>query len=977
MIEVNDKKFVFGKIVACFLVGLIVGALLVGAVSVSADEGTPLFEDDFSELNLNNWIISGSPSPRVLASVEGRTGVFDNNGDGWCDSNAVSKDTFSFPKGFTMESDVYVSVTNMAGCWDTAAIAVTRNDATPYEPSDCPGEYYYNFGVRFRLYYAGDACWCTPSELRRHAYFDLGLYTEDESGEGENYINADDYINGWHNLKIVVGEDRFVSFYCDDDLIYTSEKRIHEDALQNEKIYLGERSSGSAGKVYHDYIKVYGGEEELPDLTVSSKDITFSNPTPAAGETVTITATIHNIGNADANDVVVQFFDGDPDNGGTQIEDDQTIDSTGGNGGTETAQVEWTAISGSHDIYVIVDPYDDISESDENNNEAFKEIKNAPSYPPREDIIFLKKPFIIGDPDNDGENEIIKWDGKELKIIKYDLDSEEWTEEAKYQLDKTISTVAIKNLYNNDGDNEVIIGTQSVTGSIIILKYGNGVFMEIERIDISQYILRTVKIIEIKDLNADGQNEIVVLQSWVSDEMFTVDSLTVCKKTDNGWKTEDLFSQFDMPLVDTRFTDVDIGDVNHDGRPEIVLGMGKLVYTPDIPSFSASGYIYLFYYKAGEWKKEKINPIFGDATFIGKYPTSITIGDGKGDDITRIYAGLDTGEAIEYEYNNGHWIEAKLEGSTARGPISSVIADDSNNNGLKDVLIVSNNFYSMIKTIQSRAIIFEYDVGWEEIKVVAEDEQSFYSAEVGDAKNWGINSILILRGLTLLTCTATCPVDLEIKGPAGLIIGKQLNEFSMATYEEIDINGDGDPDDIITIPNRKVGIYQITVIPEPDAKPTDTYTLKVSAGDTTIVLAENVPISDIPNQPYIIRSAEEGIIQIIPATVRIEPETLNLARKGVFTAFIQLPEGYNVSDINISSVECKCASAIKGVIVHGGEGGHHGKGYIGDTLKVKFNRQDLREDLPTGDEVEMIVTGRLFDGTPFEGNDVIRVIDQG
>jgi FKBP-type peptidyl-prolyl cis-trans isomerase len=44
---------------------------------------------------------------------------------------------------------------------------------------------------------------------------------------------------------------------------------------------------------------------------------------------------------------------------------------------------------------------------------------------------------------------------------------------------------------------------------------------------------------------------------------------------------------------------------------------------------------------------------------------------------------------------------------------------------------------------------------------------------------------------------------------------------------------------------------------------------------------------------------------------------------------------------------------------------------------AKFDREDLREDLPTGDEVEMKVTGKLFDGRAFEGSDIIRVIDKG
>jgi hypothetical protein len=100
----------------------------------------------------------------------------------------------------------------------------------------------------------------------------------------------------------------------------------------------------------------------------------------------------------------------------------------------------------------------------------------------------------------------------------------------------------------------------------------------------------------------------------------------------------------------------------------------------------------------------------------------------------------------------------------------------------------------------------------------------------------------------------TCPVDFSITDPDGLIVSKQSNEIPGATYTETDINEDGDPDDIIIIPNRKIGNYQITVIPEPDAEPTDRYTLEVSTGDTTTLLAENVSVSEIPEEPYIFES---------------------------------------------------------------------------------------------------------------------------
>jgi len=308
------EKDVRYNVVACAFVLLVIGSIFAGAVSVSAEEGTTIFEDDFSALNLDNWSPFGSPSPRVLASVEGRNGVFDNNGDSWCDSGVVSKDTFSFPNGFTMESDIYVKVTNMAGCWDAAVIGLTKENTPYWDHPNCPGEGYYT-GLVFGIFYTGDACWATPPEKRRHAYFRIGLYTEDGTGEGPGSyaINADDYINGWHNLKIVVGEDRFVSFYCDDNLIYKSEKRIHEDILLDKKIYLGQRSCGwSAGKAYHDYIRIdKGGEEGKPDLMVSDLS---AEPSPCiAGRDATFRFKISNVGEkpipAGSYTVYLDFYD--------------------------------------------------------------------------------------------------------------------------------------------------------------------------------------------------------------------------------------------------------------------------------------------------------------------------------------------------------------------------------------------------------------------------------------------------------------------------------------------------------------------------------------------------------------------------------------------------------------------------------------------------------------------------------------------
>ena len=110
----------------------------------------------------------------------------------------------------------------------------------------------------------------------------------------------------------------------------------------------------------------------------------------------------------------------------------------------------------------------------------------------------------------------------------------------------------------------------------------------------------------------------------------------------------------------------------------------------------------------------------------------------------------------------------------------------------------------------------------------------------------------------------------------------------------------------------------------------------------------------------------QGIVESgVQANVTIKPETLDLNSKGLFTAFITLPESYNIADIDISTVVCEGAPAVKGMVADDNK-------YI-----AKFDREDLREDLPTGEEVKMRVTGKLYDETSFEGLDRIRVIAQG
>jgi hypothetical protein len=112
----------------------------------------------------------------------------------------------------------------------------------------------------------------------------------------------------------------------------------------------------------------------------------------------------------------------------------------------------------------------------------------------------------------------------------------------------------------------------------------------------------------------------------------------------------------------------------------------------------------------------------------------------------------------------------------------------------------------------------------------------------------------------------------------------------------------------------------------------------------------------------------------IEAMVDIDPDTLNLNSKGKWiTCYIELPEGYDVDDIDVSTI--KLNDQVPAESHPTGIGDEDDDGV--PDLMVKFDREAVQEILQAGDEVEITVTGELEDETPFEGSDTIRVIDKG
>lgn len=100
--------------------------------------------------------------------------------------------------------------------------------------------------------------------------------------------------------------------------------------------------------------------------------------------------------------------------------------------------------------------------------------------------------------------------------------------------------------------------------------------------------------------------------------------------------------------------------------------------------------------------------------------------------------------------------------------------------------------------------------------------------------------------------------------------------------------------------------------------------------------------------------------EVITACVRIIPRVINLKRPHIFAALIKLPEGYDHDSIDVSTVVCEGAPAIWGFALPWF--------YV-----ALFRTQDLVGVSP-GYGVELMVTGQLYDSTPFCGYGTVCVI---
>ncbi len=118
---------------------------------------------------------------------------------------------------------------------------------------------------------------------------------------------------------------------------------------------------------------------------------------------------------------------------------------------------------------------------------------------------------------------------------------------------------------------------------------------------------------------------------------------------------------------------------------------------------------------------------------------------------------------------------------------------------------------------------------------------------------------------------------------------------------------------------------------------------------------------------------------VIPATIDIDPDTLNLRSQGRWiTAYIELPGGFDVANIDVSTVALEGDIFLEGILsseLHPAETGDYDSDGVPDMM-VKFDRSAVQELVSVGDNVKLMVVGK-WGLAPFRGSDNIRVIEPG
>lgn len=169
---------------------------------------------------------------------------------------------------------------------------------------------------------------------------------------------------------------------------------------------------------------------------------------------------------------------------------------------------------------------------------------------------------IVGDVDNDGQNELVIAQGFNVSIWEHNPDG---TYSLSWKKENLCSKVGVKALFiadtDNDGDNELVVGASGASdpkGYIYIFDFRNGRYQEVWKYYVGEYLRHSS--IYVGDADNDGENEIVVGVSWYGRYAMLIEH-TYGDNYRVDWKTFYYYNVM-CPYI---------GDADNDGYNELIL----------------------------------------------------------------------------------------------------------------------------------------------------------------------------------------------------------------------------------------------------------------------------------------------------------------------------------------------------------------------------------------------------------------------
>lgn len=236
---------------------------------------------------------------------------------------------------------------------------------------------------------------------------------------------------------------------------------------------------------------------------------------------------------------------------------------------------------------------------------------------------------------------------------------------------------------------------------------------------------------------------------------------------------------------------------------------------------------------------------------------------------------------------------------------------------------------------------------------------------------------------------ARSPVSLAVTAPDGRRVSVAnafgdndglTNEVPGMAYMVRDLDGSGDANDIVALPELQSGSYLVQVHPKADAQPFDTYGLELRLYgedrrlEQTIVLADNTRVDAIPSAGYEIESDGLTVTPVMRVALDIRPESaLNLVS---LTARGTIPVAI------LSNQQFDAPSEVDQTQLTFGHTGSEAS-----LAACKKNSQDVnndgRADLVclfkstqtafTATTEVGVLRGRTTDGRAFTGTDTVRI----